>query len=205
MTARDKAIRLGLTGGVGCGKSTAAAHLKALGAHVVDADEIARALTAEDGEALDAIRARFGDAVFGPDGALDRRLLGDRVFADVGERRALEAILHPAIQRKMLSEIDEADREGASVVVLDVPLLFETGFDVLCDEVWVVTASREQQALRVMARDRLTRAEAEARILSQMPLAEKEARADRVISTGRPIDEVRAELKRLYRELTRRR
>lgn len=205
MTARDKAIRLGLTGGVGCGKSTAAAHLKALGAHVVDADEIARALTAEDGEALDAIRARFGDAVFGPDGALDRRLLGDRVFADVGERRALEAILHPAIQRKMLSEIDEADREGASVVVLDVPLLFETGFDALCDEVWVVTASREQQALRVMARDRLTRAEAEARILSQMPLAEKEARADRVISTGRPIDEVRAELKRLYRELTRRR
>lgn len=205
MTARDKAIRLGLTGGVGCGKSTAAAHLKALGAHVVDADEIARALTAEDGEALDAIRARFGDAVFGPDGALDRRLLGDRIFADVGERRALEAILHPAIQRKMLSEIDEADREGASVVVLDVPLLFETGFDALCDEVWVVTASREQQALRVMARDRLTRAEAEARILSQMPLAEKEARADRVISTGRPIDEVRAELKRLYRELTRRR
>ncbi|MEA4898731.1 dephospho-CoA kinase [Bacillota bacterium Meth-B3] len=205
MTARDKAIRLGLTGGVGCGKSTAAAHLKALGAHVVDADEIARALTAEDGEALDAIRARFGDAVFGPDGALDRRALGDRVFADVGERRALEAILHPAIQRKMLSEIDEADREGASVVVLDVPLLFETGFDALCDEVWVVTASREQQALRVMARDRLTRAEAEARILSQMPLAEKEARADRVISTGRPIDEVRAELKRLYRELTRRR
>ncbi len=205
MTAKDKAIRLGLTGGVGCGKTTAASVLQELGAAVVDADRISHAMTQKGGAALDAIRQRFGDGVFHEDETLDRIKLGDVIFQDEGERRALEAILHPAIQRKMLEEIEAADEAGAKVVVLDVPLLFETGLDALCDEVWVMAATGEQQVLRVMNRDRITRAQAARRIESQMPLEEKTARADRVISTDRPMNEVKNELQHLYRELTRRR
>ncbi|MEF9894214.1 MAG: dephospho-CoA kinase [Clostridia bacterium] len=205
MNASHKAIRLGLTGGVGCGKTTAAAVLSELGARVVDADAISRKLTQPSGAALGAIRARFGDQVFAPDGTLDRAKLGALVFENQKERLALEAIMHPAIQKEMLRLIDLADEEEAPVVVLDVPLLFECGLDALCDEVWVVTVGQDQQALRVMKRDQITRAQAMARIGSQMPLAQKETRADRVINTTRPEAEVKMELKHLYKELTRRR
>lgn len=200
----EKAIRLGITGGVGCGKTTAARVLGELGATVIDADEISHRLTEPGGSALAMIAETFGEGVFGEDGALDRRRLGEIVFSDEGARRALENILHPAIQRQMLDQIDRADEAGAPVVALDVPLLYECGLDAICDEVWVITAPREQQIIRVMARDRITRAQAEARIDSQMPLDEKAARARRVISTDRSTGAVRGELEHLYKELTRR-
>lgn len=204
MSANKKPYLLGLTGGAGSGKTTAAECLKSLGAVVVDADEISHALTAPGGEALPAIREAFGEEVFLPDGALDRRKLGDLVFADEGRRRALEAIVHPATQREMLRRIDEAAAQGAQVAVLDVPLLYETGMDALCDEVWVTLLDREAQALRLMSRDRLSREQADARIMSQMPPAEKAARAAQVIKTNRPVAEVRHELTQLYRDLLKR-
>lgn len=204
MSAKHKALRLGLTGGVGCGKSTAAATLGQLGACVVDADAISHGLTAAGGGAVEAIRARFGEDVIDAQGGVDRRKLGEKVFNDEGERRALEAILHPAIQKEMLRQMDEADQAGAPVVVLDVPLLYECGLDALCDQVWVVTVSQDQQVLRILKRDQITRDQALKRIESQMPLQEKEARADRVIDTGKSEGEVKNELKHLYRELTRR-
>ena len=203
MRAKHKALRLGLTGGVGCGKSTAAAVLKELGAQVVDADAISHALTSPGGGAVPAIAARFGDAVIDAQGGVDRRQLGDKVFGSEGERRALEAILHPAIQKEMLRQIDAADEAGAQVVVLDVPLLYECGLDALCDEVWVMSVGQEQQVLRILKRDQITRDQALKRIASQMPLKEKEARADRVIDTGRSEGEVKNELRHLYKELRR--
>ena len=196
----SKPFLLGLTGGIGCGKSEAAAYLASLGAAHIDADAISRSLTAPGGAALDAVRARFGGAVFRPDGALDRAALGAVVFASEAARRDLEAIVHPRVRRRMEEEIAAAARRGDRVAVLDVPLLFETGMDALCGEVWTVSASAETQLARVMARG-LTEEQARARIASQMASEERSARAARTILTDRPIKETRAELASLYGRL----
>jgi dephospho-CoA kinase len=195
---------VGLTGGVSTGKSTILASLKELGAYVLSADDASHRLTAVGGEALPAIRETFGDAVFLPDGALDRRALGEIVFRDPVCRRALEAIIHPAVQRDTLHEIEKAGEEGARIVFMEVPLLYETGMDALCGEVWVAYLDAETQTLRLMNRDRLTREQAEARIQSQMPLEEKAKRADVVIKTDKPVPEVQKEVAHLYRDLVKR-
>jgi len=197
----NKAFVLGLTGGIGCGKSKAAEHLSSLGAKHIDADAISRALTAENGEALPEIRRVFGDEVFFEDGRLNRRALGDVVFNDPAAKRALEAIIHPLVQRKAMDEIESAEE---AVAVLDVPLLFETGMDVLCDECWTLSASTEVQVQRVMERDGLSEEQALARISSQMTMEERDSRADKVISSERPIEKTRSELASLYAQLLRR-
>jgi dephospho-CoA kinase len=195
---------IGLTGGVSTGKSTILATMRDLGAVILSADDASHALTAPGGEALPAIREAFGDGVFHADGTLDRRALGEIVFSDVASRRALEAIIHPAVQREMLRGVAEAEKAGAKVVVMEVPLLYETGMDALCDEIWVAHLDPETQILRLMNRDRLTREQALARIGSQMPLAEKASRADVVIRTDRPPQEVQKEVVHQYRDLIKR-
>ena len=200
----NKPYVIGLTGGIGCGKSEAARFLETLGAAHLDADEVSRALTAENGEALDDIRRVFGDAAFREDGTLDRGRLGKLVFSSEPARRALEGILHPLVQRNMLTAMDEAARAGADVVILDVPLLFETGMDALCDETWALTVPREKQVARIVARDGLSPEDAVARIESQMPLEERNARATHVINTDRPIERTQAELEQLYRAAQKR-
>ncbi len=142
--------------------------------------------------------------MFSPDGALDRRALGEIVFHDAGSRRALEAILHPAVQREMLREIAGAAEAGTPAVIMEVPLLYETGMDALCDEVWVALLDDESQILRLMNRDRLTRDQALARIRSQMPLEEKARRADVVIRTDKSASDVQKEVAHLYRDLQKR-
>ena len=199
----NKPFILGLTGGIGCGKSEAAACLRSLGAAHVDADAISRALTAPGGEALPAIREQFGDGVFYPDGTLNRAALGQIVFDSAPHRRLLEGILHPLVQHRVLSEIQAAGERGDRVVVLDVPLLFETGMDVLCDETWAVTADAETQLIRVMSRG-FTAEQAQARIDSQMSAEERSARATRTINTNRPIDRTQAELTSMYQQLLKR-
>ena len=192
---------LGLTGGIACGKTRAAAHLKRLGACVIDADEISRELTSRGGAALGDIRAAFGDGVFADERTLDREALAEIVFTNEEKRRVLERILHPAVQNEMLRLMEEARERNEKVIVLDVPLLFETGMDALCDDVWVMTAPKEIQIERIMKRNGKTRSQAEARIASQMPLSEKEERAGRVIRTDRPREETEKELGNLYQEL----
>ena len=128
----NKPYVVGLTGGIGCGKSEAAQYLKTLGAAHVDADEISRLLTAEGGEALPEIRRIFGDAAFNEDGSLDRCSLGKLVFGNEPARRALEGIIHPLVQREMLTRMDAAAKAGAvrdllrncmeGIVSLSVPL-----------------------------------------------------------------------------------
>ena len=196
----SKPYVIGLTGGIGSGKTEAARYLESLGAARFDADEVSRSLTAPGGAALGAIRERFGDAVFHPDGTLDRRALGDIVFQSPPHRRALEAILHPLVQRTMLTMMDRAAEEGTRVVILDVPLLFETGMDALCDETWALYAPREMQISRVVARDGLSRAQAEARIDSQMPTEARNARATHAINTDQPVEKTRQTLQQLYHQ-----
>ena len=200
----NKPYIIGLTGGIGTGKSEAAKFLASLGAVHLDADAVSHALTAPDGEALEPIRAEFGDGVFNEDGTLNRPALAEITFSDPARKRALEAILHPRIQRELMRGIDRAAEEGAKVVVLDVPLLFETGMDALCDETWVRAADPETQVARVMMRDRVEREQVEARIQNQMPAEEKEKLATQVIPTERPMEKTQAELAALYQQVLKR-
>ena len=200
----NKPYVIGLTGGIGCGKSEAAHYLNQLGAAHLDADDISRSLTGKDGAALPEIRRVFGDDFFTPDGELDRGKLGAYIFADEAARRALEGIIHPLVQRRMLEDMDAAALDGKRVVILDVPLLFETGMDALCDETWTLYVDRQTQLERVMARDGLSAEEAQARIDSQMSSEERNARATRAINTDQPIERTRAELEQLYRAAAKR-
>ena len=170
---------VGLTGGIACGKSHVSQTLAALGAAVVDADGISRALTAPGGDALPAVRQAFGDAVFSGE-ELDRALLARAVFGKKAEIARLNAILHPMVFAEMERRIEQA--AGQPAVVLDVPLLYETGFDRRCAEVWCVWAPRHLQEQRLLARG-MTLNEARLRVESQMPPDEKARRADRVILT----------------------
>ena len=196
----NKPFVLGLTGGIACGKSHVAQELRNLGVPVLDADAISRAVTAKGGEALPAIRARFGDRVF--DGEeLNRRALGALVFSDARKRRALEEIIHPLVTARMLRETEAAQ---ADIVGWDVPLLYETGMDAHCDEVWCVYITLQEQLRRLMRRDRLDRAAAQARVDSQLSLAEKKQRAQHRISTMGSRANTRRRVRALLRDLRRR-
>lgn len=197
----NKTLIIGLTGGMGSGKSEAARHLISLGATHVDADAISRSITAPGGEALPAIREAFGDDVFFSDGTLDRRKLGDVVFSDICARHALEGIIHPRVQRIALEMADAAHAAGEAAVLLDVPLLFETGMDALCDVTWVIHADREERIRRVMSRDGLTQEQAEARFASQMSDEARASRASRVIYNNQSMDKFKNELTSLYQQL----
>ena len=167
---------------------------------MLDADAVSRSLTAGGGEALPAIRAMFGDAVF--DGEeLDRRALGKIVFADTEKRRQLENIIHPLVISRMRRETEES---AFPIVGWDVPLLYETGLDRQCGEVWFVYTDRDEQIRRIVKRDGLTAEEAAARIDSQMPVQEKMARAARCISTTGEREETRRHVLALTEDLKRR-
>ncbi len=174
---------LGLTGSIGMGKSTAAAMLRRLGVPVHDADATVHALFAKGGAAVAAVDAAFPGAV--RDGAVDRGDLGRRVFGDAVALRRLEAIVHPLVRAAERRFLERQRRRRAALVVLDVPLLFETGGAQRCDRVAVVSCPAFLQAQRVLARPGMT-AERLAQIRAkQMPDRDKRRRADFVIPTGR--------------------
>ena len=193
---------IGLTGSIACGKSNVSAALRDLGAAVVDGDLLSRELTAPGGKALPAIRQAFGGGVFHGDGTLNRRALGDMVFASVEARARLDGLMQPLLRSLILRRMEEARAGGAKICVLDMPLLYEAGLDALCDTVWCVHLPRDEQIRRLMARDGLTLPQAEARLRSQLSSDEKAARARVVIDTSGSIDETRAMIPALYaREL----
>lgn len=194
---------IALTGGIACGKTTVAGWLREAGADVIDADAISRALTAPGGAALPALEAAFGRGIFHPDGTLNRALLGERVFGDEANRARLNGILHPMIRRRMEEEIQSCRKMGVSIVVLDVPLLFEAGMEDMAERIVCVSASRETQIRRLASRDGLSRREALARIRSQWPLAHKERRSHEVIRTDAPAEQVRAQVAQLYQRLAK--
>lgn len=192
-------MKIGLTGSIACGKSTVSNYLRSLGHTVVDADEISRALTAPGGAALPAIRETFGDGVFDGD-VLDRRALGSLVFSGSERRAMLNALLHPMIISSVVSALEASDAPG-QIVFGDIPLLFECGMEKSFDRIWVVSAPRELQIARLKERDGLDCKEAERRIDAQMPLTEKELRADAIILTNGPIEHTQNQVRHLLNQL----
>ncbi len=173
---------LGLTGSIGMGKTAAAKMLRRMGLPLHDADRAVHRLLAKGGAAVAAVEAAFpGVAV---DGAVDRERLAVRVFEDPAALERLEEILHPAVRRTMRAFLGRHARAGRPLVVLDIPLLFETGGEALCDAVVVVTAPAFVQCARVMGRRGMTPARFQAILAKQMPDSEKRRRADFVVKTG---------------------
>lgn len=196
-------MKIGLTGSIACGKSTVSAYLASLGCTIVDADAISRALTADGGAALPAVRQAFGDSVFRGK-SLDRRALGQLVFSDSQKRNELNAILHPLILREIARQLDTLDAPE-KLVIGDIPLLYECGMQTLFDVVWVVYVPRETQIERLALRDGLDRTQAEQRIDAQMPLSQKEKLADAVIHTDGTIEQTQRQIDALLRRLAQRR
>jgi dephospho-CoA kinase len=173
---------IGLTGGIGMGKSTLGLQLKQHGAKYCSADAIVHGLLGKGGAAVQAVAARFPSAV--KDGVVNRQMLGAQVFADKKSLKILENILHPLVVAHENAFIRQQRRLGARMAVLDIPLLFETGAQARCDVVVVATAPAFLQAQRVLRRPGMT-VEKFRRILStQMPDALKKRRADKVVLTG---------------------
>jgi len=186
---------LGLTGGIAAGKSTVAAVLTELGAKVISADALARAVVEPGTPALAEIAARFGQEFIGPDGRLDRKALGAKVFADPDARRALEAIVHPRIREAFEAEVSGIRAEDPdAVVVYDAPLLIEAGADAAVDRVIVVVVDEATQVRRLMARDGLTEREARDRLAAQLSLEERLKHADEVVDGTLPPAMLRARL-----------
>jgi len=178
------ALRIGLTGPIGCGKSTVAGWLAEEGAVVIDADAVAREVTAPGEPLVAAIVARFGEEVAAPDGSLDRSALGRIVFADAAQLRRLEELVHPAVRPRVLARLEAADRDGARVVVIEAIKLVEGGLADLCDEVWLVTCDPAVQRDRVVERG-VTATDAARRIAAQAGLVERVApAATRVLDTS---------------------
>jgi dephospho-CoA kinase len=177
-------VRLGLTGPIGCGKSTVAGWLgEQPGIVVVDADRVAREVLAPGTAATAAVIARFGPAI-AEDGAIDRAALGRIVFADAEALRDLEAIVHPAVRPRILAAITGAERDGARACVVEAIKLVEGGLAELCDAVWLVDCDRARQVERLVGRG-MARDDAEARIASQGDLADRlRASATTVIDTN---------------------
>jgi dephospho-CoA kinase len=190
-------MNIGLTGGIACGKSTVAAMLTQRGARLVDADRIAREVVLPGTPALAAVAARFGQAVLAPDGTLDRKRLGAIVFDDEAARRDLEALLHPPIRALMRERKERYEQEAPDkLVVVDIPLLYESRLEHMVDRVMVVYCPRDVQLQRLKERDGLTPQQAEARLAAQLPIETKRQRADIVIDnsgtmvqTERQVDE----------------
>jgi len=186
-----RALRIGLTGPIGCGKSTVAGWLAERGAAVVDADAIAREVAAPGEPAHEAILERFGDPVRGPDGAVDRAALARLVFADAAALADLEAIVHPAVRPRILAAIEAADAAGAPAVAIEAIKLVEGGLAALCDEVWLVVCAPTAQRARLAGRG-VGEADAERRIAAQGGLAARlRPHATRVLATDGPSAQAR--------------
>ena len=196
---------VGLTGGIGTGKTRVAELLRELGAAVECSDLIVRELQEPGGEILAAIREEFGPEVLLPSGELDRAKLGERVFGDDEARTRLGNLIHPAVYRELYRRMEEHRAAGVNVIVLDIPLLLEgkrsgrgSGAKLPFDVIAVVYASEETQLERVLARDGLTPDEARARVRSQVPIEEKREMADVVIDNSGAWESAEEQVRELY-------
>lgn len=189
---------LGLTGGIGMGKSTVAAMFAEHGIPSFNADEAVHRLQAKDGAAIPAIDAAFPGVVH--EGVLDRAALRAHVLADSAELKKLEAIMHPLVRGGQGGFMEAARQEGRKAVLLDVPLLFESNAAGRMDKTIVVSCPRDMQIARVLGRG-LPLADIEAIIAKQMPDAEKRRRADYVVDTSGTIEETRTQVERIIGEL----
>lgn len=194
-------IRIGLTGNVASGKSSVARVWERLGAHLIDADVLARRAVEPGSPGLERVRAAFGDDVITPDGSLDRAAVRRIVFADPGARTRLEAIIHPEVAWMREAEEARAAEEGANVVVHDIPLLFEVGLEDAFDVLVLVDAPEDLRAERLRRHRGLTDGEIRGLFASQMPAAAKRPRADIVIDNTGTVDELERKAEDVWRTL----
>ena len=189
---------IGLTGGIGSGKSTVSDMLRAKGAALVYADQVGHEVYQPGTHVLDEIVAAFGQQVVAGDGQIDRRKLGGIVFSDPEARRRLNAIVHPPMRRLMAQRLDELRRQGERVAVLEAAILIEAGWIDLADEVWLTLVGPAEAARRLMARSGLSREDAEARIASQLSNQERLEHADVIIDTDCSLAEVARRVDELW-------
>jgi len=185
-------ITIGLTGSIGMGKSTTSAMFAQAGVPVYDADAEVHALYAPGGAAVAPLEAAFPGVV--KDGAVDRALLSAQVIGKPEQMARLEAIVHPLVGRSRIGFYERAEAQGADLVVLDIPLLFETGGERHVDAVVVVSAPADQQRARVLARPGMSEEKLDAILAKQMQDVEKRARAHFVVDTGRGLEAARAQV-----------
>ena len=194
-----RAIRLGLTGGIGSGKSTVAGMLQHRGAVVIDADAIARACTAPGGAAMPAIAAGFGPTLVTPDGALDRDRMRGLAFSDLGAKQRLEAIVHPLVTAEIARQASAAEVAGARCIVFDIPLLVESArWPGELDRVLVVDCDETTQVARVVARSGMAPEMAESIVSAQASRTRRRAAADIVLyNDGCSLDQLRTEVEQI--------
>lgn len=192
---------IGLTGGLGSGKSTVAEILRRRGLVVIDADEMAKLAVSPGNPCLDQIKSRFGSQIFKTDGSLDRAKLADIVFQDSAKLAALEAIVHPEVRRLTSRERSRIAAGGAKLAFYDVPLLFEKNMQDQFDAVVVVSASEEAQVARAMKRDRASRDKVYARLNAQLPLTEKVRLANYVLRNDGSVADLEQQVDELLTRL----
>ena len=178
----DNPTRLGLTGGIGSGKSTVAGMFSASGAAVIDADAISRSLTSSHGAAMELIKQQFGEAMISSDGSLSRDRMRNLVFTDVGAKKRLEAIIHPLVKLEMLRQDQAAMSSGIKLIVYDIPLLVESqNWRANLDKVLVIDCSEQTQVNRVILRNTLKQVDIEKIIAAQASRKMRNSAADMII------------------------
>ena len=193
---------IGLTGGIASGKSSVSKILESLGAKIIDADKIARSLVVKDLPAWIKFKNSFGDGFLLPDGEIDRKKLGEAVFADEVLRKKLDDLMFPCILSELTKRIESIRRKSdTDVVVIDAALLIEAGWHELTDEVWLVKVDPDVQRERLMKRDNLTGLQARQRIGSQMSQDEKIAIACKVIDNSSDFSKTEKQVKKLWKEI----
>ena len=195
-------IIAGLTGSIASGKSTVAGWMREKGIAVHDADAAVHSLLAANGQAVAEIIARFGPDMGASDGGINREKLGGYVFANPAGRKKLESILHPLVRHHRDQFLRDQQRLGSQIVVLDVPLLFETGRDLLCDYVIVVYASEDTIRRRALSRPGMTAGKLSGILATQMPASQKCQRADFVLDTDLDPDITRQDLSSWLKRIT---
>jgi len=192
---------IGLTGGIGSGKSTVSQFLADLGAVILNADEVGHKAFKPDTEIWRQVVAAFGRQILAPDGNIDRKKLGEIVFGNPESLSRLNQIMHPRMYALVKAQLEEYRRQGTRVVVLEVPLLLEAGWTSLVDEVWVTTAPEATVLKRLEERIGLSQAESLTRIRSQLSSEERIRHADVVINTDCDLDELKSKVKELWQRL----
>lgn len=189
---------IGLTGGIASGKTTAARFLEELGAYIINADQVSRLIMQPQKKGYREVVAEFGQKILDQKGEIDRSKLGEIIFSDPRKRKKLEEITHPLIIAEMKAKIKKLKEEGKDPIVLEIPLLFETGMEQMVDQVWVVYVDETTQLDRLQNRNDLSRPEAQKRINSQMSLEEKSKRADIVVDNNGDKQDLKNEITTLW-------
>jgi dephospho-CoA kinase len=195
-------LRVGLTGNIGCGKSTAVAVLAELGAHIIDADVLAREVMRPGSAVYARIVETFGNRILQTDGAIDRKVLGRIIFTIPEQRELLNSLVHPAVRAEVLHRIAELESSRSSgIVVVDAALMVESGFYRIFDRLIVVTCDPALQLARIVKRDAVTSEEARARMEAQMPMEEKLRVADYIIESSGTLRQTKEQIEAVYRDL----